>query len=188
VTPPLPHNADGKVLLHVGCGPVNSPEFINVDALPYAHVHIVTDDISHLSDFANETVDLVYMCHVLEHIKTPQVKRVLGEMQRILKVGGILRLSVPDFDQLLDVYHAAGEDLDVIRNQLLGGQDSDYNIHYSVFNRRTLAALLQEAGFRRIRPWEPQNCEHHDFKDKACKVIRVGDRSFEISLNVEAVK
>ena len=54
--PPLPENSDGKVLVHIGCGKKNSPEFINIDAQPFAHVHIVTDDITSMSDFGDGTV------------------------------------------------------------------------------------------------------------------------------------
>ncbi len=77
VKPSLPKNRNGKVLVHIGCGEKNSPEFINVDARPFAHVHIVTDDITSLSDFSNGTVDLVYMCQILEHIKRDDLKEVL---------------------------------------------------------------------------------------------------------------
>ncbi len=188
VNPSHPVNPDGKVLLHIGCGRINSPEFINIDALPYAHVHVVTDNIAELSQFADASVDLVYMCHILEHIRMPRLAPVLQEMRRVLRAGGVLRLSVPDFDRLIDAYKAGGENLDVIRLSLMGGQDSDYNVHYSVFNRRGLSDLLGEAGFREVRPWDPRNCRYHDFKDKACKVISVGGQSFEISLNLEAVK
>lgn len=188
VRPRRPVHADGKLLLHIGCGPIDSPEFVNVDAVPYAHVHVVTESIDELSEFADEAVDLVYMCHVLEHIKTPQVKRVLQEMRRVLKPDGVLRLSVPDFDRLVAVYEAAGGDLEMIRKQLMGGQDSEYNIHYGLFNRRSLSGLLQEIGFRVVRPWDPRDCQYHDFKDKANKVVTVSGESFEISLNLEAVK
>ena len=188
IRPRRPMYTDGKLLLHIGCGPIDSPEFVNIDALPYAHVHVVTENLDDLADFADETVDLVYMCHVLEHIKSPQVGRVLHEMHRVLKAGGVLRLSVPDFDRLIDVYQAAGGDLDVIRKQLMGGQESEYNIHYGLFNRGSLSELLQEVGFRSIRTWDPKDCQYHDFKDKAGKVMTIGDRSFEISLNLEAVK
>jgi len=92
IRPVLPQNADGKVLLHIGCGPIMSPEFINVDAIPYAHVHIVTDDISQLGGFASGTVDLVYMCHILEHFKKPVLKQVLAEMHRILSTAFVLRM------------------------------------------------------------------------------------------------
>jgi predicted SAM-dependent methyltransferase len=186
--PPLPQNAEGKVLLHIGCGPIKSPGFVNVDAVPYAHVHIVTDDIGRLSDFGTGTVDLVYMCHILEHFKRPTLKEVLAEMYRILKTGGVLRLSVPDFDRLLEVYAKADGNPDAICMQLMGGQDSEYNVHYSIFTHRSLSALLQAAGFSSIRPWDPQNCPHHDFKDKACKVMKVNGAQIAISLNLEAVK
>ncbi len=188
VRPPYPVDSSKKVLLHVGCGKINSPEFINVDAQPYAHVHVVTDDISRLPGFASGTADLIYMCHVLEHMRAPHVEAVLQEMKRILKTGGVLRISVPDFDRLLAVYEAAGEDLGAIHTQLMGGQDSPYNVHYCAFNYRSLSELLRKAGFAAVRPWDPANCQHHDFKDKACKVMTVGDQSFAISLNLEAVK
>ncbi len=188
VNPSHPVSPEGKVLLHIGCGKINSPEFINIDAQPYAHVHVVTDKIAELSQFADESVDLVYMCHILEHIKMSGLAPVLQEMKRVLRTNGVLRLSVPDFDRLIDVYKAGGENTDVIHLQLMGGQDSDYNVHYSVFNRKGLSALLQKAGFREVRPWDPRDCRHHDFKDKACKIMTVGGQSFEISLNLEAVK
>lgn len=188
VKPALPRNADGKVLIHIGCGTTNSPEFINVDARPLAHIHIPTDDIMSLSEFGTGTVDLVYMCHILEHIKGSDLKRVLSEMKRVLKVGGVLRLSVPDFDRLVEVYDASGRNIDVISKQLMGGQDHEYNIHYSVFNRRRLAGLLEEVGFREVVPWDPDNCEYHDFKDRASRKLKVDGGEIMISLNLEAIK
>lgn len=92
-----------KVLVHIGCGEINIPEFINIDAQPLAHVHIVTDDITRLADFGDDTVDLIYMCHFLEHIKQSDIMPVLIEMKRVLTKGGILRLSAPDFDRLKEL-------------------------------------------------------------------------------------
>jgi predicted SAM-dependent methyltransferase len=186
--PSLPKNSDGKVLVHIGCGKRNSPKFINVDAQPFPHVHIVTDDITCLADFDTGTVDLVYMCHILEHIKRNDLKSVLSEMKRILKNGGVLRLSVPDFDHLIDVYNASGKDINTISHQLMGGQDHQFNIHYSVFNRQWLSQLLKEVGFREVAPWDPENCQYHDFKDRASRKLKVGELAYPISLNLEAVK
>ncbi len=188
VKPPLPKNTDGKILVHIGCGAKNSPEFINVDALPLAHVHIVTDDITSLSDFSDGTVDLVYMCHILEHIKRNDLKDVLLEMKRILRDGGVLRLSVPDFEKLLEVYNASGKDINAISRQLMGGQDHEYNVHYSVFNHKHLEELLREAGFSEVRTWDPDNCQYHNFKDRASRKITVNGKEHMISLNLEAFK
>lgn len=186
--PSLPKNSDGKVLVHIGCGKKNSPEFINVDAQPFSHVHIVTDDITCLCDFDSGSVDLVYMCHILEHIKRNNLKSVLSEMKRILKNGGVLRLPVPDFDRLIEVYSASGKDINTISHQLMGGQDHNYNIHYSVFNRQRLSELLKEVGFREVMPWDPDNCQYHDFRDRASRRIGINDKEYMISLNLEAIK
>ena len=188
VKPAFPRNSDGKVLVHIGCGKKNSPEFINVDAQAFAHVHIVTNDITHLPSFDNGTVDLVYMCHILEHIKRNNLKNVLSEMKRMLKNGGILRLSVPDFDRLVEVYNASGNNIESISHQLMGGQDSEYNIHYSVFNHSRLSQLLKEVGFREIALWSPENCLYHDFKDRSSRKLKVDGREYAISLNLEAIK
>lgn len=188
VKPAIPKNSDGKVLVHIGCGTTNSPEFINVDARPLAHVHIATDDITSLTDFQTGTVDLVYMCHILEHIKECDLRRVLSEMKRVLKVGGVLRLSVPDFDRLVEVYDASGKEISAISKQLMGGQDHEYNFHYAVFNQRRLSELLKEVGFRDVVPWDPDNCKHHDFKDRASRRMKVGGDEIMISLNLEAMK
>lgn len=188
IKPALPKNADGKVLLHIGCGKTNSPEFINIDARPLGHIHIPTNDITSLSDFATGSIDLVYMCHILEHIKESNLKRVLSEMKRVLKAGGVLRLSVPDFDKLVEVYNASGKDINAITKQLMGGQDHEYNIHYSVFNHRRLSGLLKEVGFREVVLWDPNNCEHHDFKDRASRRMKVNGDEILISLNLEAIK
>ena len=188
IKPPLPENSDGKVLVHIGCGKKNSPEFINIDAQPFAHVHIVTDDITSMSDFGDGTVDLVYMCHILEHIKRNALKKVLLEMKRVLKDGGVLRISLPDFDKLIDVYNASGKDINSICRQLMGGQDHEYNIHYSVFNHRRLSELLKEVGFKTVVSWDPDNCQYHNFKDRASRKLKVNGKEYMISLILEAVK
>jgi len=186
--PALPKNPHGKVLLHIGCGKINAPEFINIDAQPLPHVHIVTDDITSLGDFDDESVDLVYMCHILEHIKRDGLIEVLTEIRRVLKKGGVLRISVPDFDRLIEVYNASGKNIDSIHLQLMGGQDHAYNFHYSVFNHTGLSNLLGKVGFRNVVPWDPYNCQYHNFKDKAMRKLTVNGKQFPISLNLEAVK
>ena len=188
VKPSFPENSDGKVLVHIGCGKIKSPEFINVDAQPFPHVHIVTSDISSMPEFEDSTVDMVYMCHILEHLKTPEIKKVLPELKRILKKGGVLRISVPDFDKLIEVYNAADKNIDFICRQLMGGQDNQYNIHYSVFNYKHLSEILSEGGFSEIRSWDPENCQYHNFKDRASRMLEINGKEILISLNLEAVK
>jgi SAM-dependent methyltransferase len=187
VRPHLPGNPDGRILVHLGCGDVNSPEFINVDARPRPHVHYVRD-VCDLSVFADDYADLVYACHVLEHIQRRRLKTTLQEWRRVLKPGGILRLSVPDFDLLLGIYDASGRDIESIIDPLVGAQNYAGNFHYSVFNLGYLSRLLVDGGFHNIRTWDPHQVTHHGFSDWASKTVERAGRSYRVSLNVEAVK
>jgi predicted SAM-dependent methyltransferase len=109
-------------------------------------------------------------------------------MKRILKDGGVLRLSVPDFDRLIEVYIASDRDISTISHQLMGGQDHKFNIHYSVFNYKRLSILLDEVGFRKVMLWDPGNCQYHNFKDRASRKLKVNGKEHLISLNLEAIK
>jgi len=187
ITPPLPCNADGKVLIHLGCGDIASPEFINVDARPAPHVHYVRD-VTDLSVFPDNHADLIYACHVLEHVRHTALRQTLWEWRRVLKPGGVLRLSVPDFDKIVHIYESCTRDLQSILHPLMGGQEHVYNVHYATFNRAYLDSRLKEVGFSQVRPWEPAQVTHHKFTDWSNTSLTRNGTSFPISLNIEAVK
>lgn len=184
----FPHSADGKVLLHIGCGDINAPGFINIDARPQPHVHIVTTRLFRLEIIPGNVADLIYMSHVLEHVSHREIVATLQEMHRILKDGGVLRISVPDFDRIIDIYQATERDITAIEQPLLGGQDYAFNYHYAAFNDAHLRKAMLKSGFRETRTWDSHNCEYHDFDDWASRNIPWDGREFAISLNIEAIK
>ena len=184
----LPRTTDGRVLLHIGCGDINSQGFINIDARPQPHVHILTASLHRLAMIPDTTADLIYMSHVLEHVSHRDIASTLREMRRILKARGVLRISVPDFDRIIDIYQATGRDIAAIEQPLMGGQDYPFNFHYAAFNDSHLRKMILNSGFREARAWDPHNCAHNDFEDWASRKISWGGRDFDISLNLEAVK
>jgi len=174
--------------LHIGCGEIDAPGFINIDARPYPHVHIVAKSLYRLTMIPDEAADLVYMCHVLEHMSHRTVTGTLREMSRVLKRGGVLRISVPDLDHMIALYRTSGNDVAAIEQPLMGGQDYPLNFHHAVFNRAHLQRLLLASGFDLVRAWDPHRCEFHDFDDWASRTITWNGKEHPISLNVEAVK
>ena len=174
--------------LHLGCGKRFIPGFVHIDAVDYPHVdHVAT--IDNLNFLPDNSVDLIYNCHVLEHFKRKDVVRVLREWFRVIKPGGILRISVPDFAKLCEVYQREGN-LDMVIGALFGRQDYLYNIHYNVFDFNSLQDVLHQAGFTNVKLYDWRKTGHADVDDYSQAYIPHMDKEHGtlISLNVECEK
>jgi SAM-dependent methyltransferase len=185
--PKRPSNPGGEVYVNVGCGFITHPAFINVDALVARHIHFIRP-IDDLKPFADGTINLVYASHCLEHFSHRQVNRVLTEWRRVLRPGGVLRIGVPDFDQIIALYEYAGRNVEVIQEYLMGGQTYALNSHYTAFTRGSLTARLTEVGFREVRPWQRETDELTSLPDCTGLTVELTGRVFPLSLNLEAVK
>lgn len=185
--PTLPNRKDGKILLHLGCGLTSDKNFINIDSYPYPHVHYIRD-ICSPKLWDKENADLIYTSHALEHIERAKVPEVLQNWYSFLKPGGILRISVPDYDGMHRIYELLGNDIEVISPPLMGGQHNKFDFHYSVFNKKFLTKLLKQVGFSNVRDWNPNNCNFHDFKDCANFCHDNGSEKVWVSINIEAIK
>lgn len=174
--------------LHLGCGKRYIPGFAHIDAVDHPHVDHVAA-IDHLGFIESDSVSLIYVCHVLEHFKRRDLQRVLAEWRRVLEPGGTLRIAVPDFEALCEVYTRTG-DLGLVIGPLYGGQNYLYNMHYNTFDFRTLESALQEGGFGDVRRYDWRETEHRDVDDFSQAYIPHMDKDNGklISLNVECRK
>jgi len=102
--------------------------------------------IDDLSEIESRSVEAVYACHVLEHVDRYDVLRTLQEWHRVLIPGGELRVAVPDFETMVELY-AGGVHLERIWGLFYGGQRTEWDSHRVVFDYETLATYLQKAGF-----------------------------------------
>ncbi len=185
-TPQMPKRADGKLLIHLGCGSIAGKDFLNVDGQALPHVHHVAD-VTKLPMFERGVADLVYACHVFEHFEPSEHRIVLWEWARVLKPGGTLRIAVPDFDKLVAIYQAMDGDVSSIWPMLMGTYEG-YSPHRAIFNEAFLRGLMEQAGLIDVRIWDPNQVEHHDFEDWASRpVVRAG-KNWPISLNLEGDK
>ena len=122
---------------------------INVDLRPASHIHYLSN-VEKLPMFPDNYAELIYVSHCLEHISHLTLKQVISEWNRVLKPGGILRVSVPNFDTIIEMYNDSQQDINNVLQPLLGGQDYRYNFHYSAFNEKYLKALFNENGFENV--------------------------------------
>ena len=152
-------NSTGAIKLHLGCGPRYLPGYTHVDVQEYPHVNIIQDitqEMDHL--FAPGTVDEIYACHVLEHIPRAQVITTLCHWQNLLKIGGKLRLAVPDFEAVVELYR---QDPLLLQTSLFGllygGQRNIWDFHTIAYDFANMQRLLKQLGFADVERYQWQD-------------------------------
>lgn len=66
---------------------------------------ILRADAANRLPFASESVEVIYTSHMMEHLDRHQACNFLAEARRVLKSGGVIRVSVPDLQVLVDQYN-----------------------------------------------------------------------------------
>lgn len=92
-----------KPYLNLGCGKRFHTEWTNIDFVsrsPYVKAH----NLLHGIPFPDESFEVVYHSHVLEHFTKTDGEKFLRECFRVLKLNGIIRIAVPDLEQIAREY------------------------------------------------------------------------------------
>ena len=93
---------EGSILLNVGCGDLYFAEWNNCDLLPGRGV--VAHDLNDPLPWGDGLFDAVYSSHVLEHLGPMAGRKLVEDMQRVLKPGGMCRIVVPDLEGICRLY------------------------------------------------------------------------------------
>jgi predicted SAM-dependent methyltransferase len=174
--------------LHVGCGNVILPGWVNVDIDNIPGVDI-QDDVRTLKKINNNSCDIIYASHVLEHFGRNEFESILKLWNTKLKLKGILRLAVPDFEKSINWYNKTKRIEDIL-GQLSGGQKSEFDYHKMVYDKFFLSMILEICGFGEIKEWDWRQTEHSDFDDYSQSYMphMEKDTGMLMSLNLEAIK
>ncbi|MCC8193293.1 MAG: glycosyltransferase [Deltaproteobacteria bacterium] len=92
-----------KHMLNLGCGMTHHADWVNVDYVSHDE-SVLSYDLWLGVPFADETFDVVYHSHVLEHFPRRQGMFFLSECYRVLRPGGLLRVAVPDLENITRAY------------------------------------------------------------------------------------
>lgn len=182
------------IKLHLGCGKRNIPGFINVDLINLPHIHHQRS-VDNLKVFADNCAGLIYASHVLEYFDREEAVSVLHDWKRVLAPGGVLRIAVPHFNQLIKVYQNKG-DLKTILGPLYGriviatqeGEKILY--HKTTYDFKSLKILLESVGFKEVQTYNWKNTIHRYYDDQSQAYFPHMDKEHGIliSLNIEATK
>lgn len=176
--------------LHLGCGTRQIKDFINIDVRPEVNPDIV-DDILKLEKIENNSVDLIYICHCLEHVSKRDSYKALQRFHQVLKTDGILRIAVPDIEAAIK-HFAKHQNLAAIRTIFWGSQqlDNEYDFHKNGWTFWTLKDDLHLVGFHNIKRYDWRVTSHHFHDDYSQSYLPHFDKENGqlMSLNVEATK
>jgi predicted SAM-dependent methyltransferase len=187
--------------LHLGCGPRVEPGWLNADKF-HRRADIYLNAYRPLP-FADGTFAIVFAEHLIEHLRIDKVRGFLGEVHRVLRPGGLFRVSCPDLGLFVAKY-AAGDRaffapiLEHFEGKRAKTNDARYWVvrtlggalmsrayfhhHRWMYDFATLRGCLEEVGFPRI----VQQAYRRSVAAEAAALDNP-DRAFE-SLYVDAVK
>ena len=142
-------------LLHLGCGPVHLPGWLDIDIDASVRPDLRLD-LRYGLPAPPGTAAFIYSEHVLEHLSLDTGKRLLADCCRSLEPGGILRIAMPDLGDLVDHYRGDWRGQPWLSDPVYSHIDSPaYMLNYAMrewghlylYDRNELHRRLQEAGF-----------------------------------------
>ena len=176
--------------IHLGCGKRHFPGFVHVDLSDWPHLDF-RRPMQDLSFAEDGTVDLLYCSHALPYLDAAEAAEAMREWFRALRPGGVLRLAVPDFASLCQLYLERGN-LKEILGPLYGkmpGPDGPI-FHRTAWDEALLTDLFLVTGFKDVRHWNWREVDHgiHDDHSQAYFPHMDKKNGRLLSLNLEASK
>jgi len=134
--------------------------------------HILQSNMIYFQNLVNgiplddESADIVYSSHFLEHLTKDDGVSFLSECHRILKPGGLLRLLTPDLDIAFEQFKT--RDSEAVLDQFFYTSPKfDFSAHKYLYNFPMLKNRLEAIGFKDIQKmaFQKGNCPDIDFLD-----------------------
>lgn len=129
--------------------------------------------------YADVSVEAIFSSHVLEHLFMDEVEKLIAECHRVLKVGGVCRVVVPDLAKIISQYDPENPRRFISEIYEVSTRSAVKNSHHCAFTAEFLNRLFAEAGFT--------NCRVLSYRVGSCPDIELLDNRPE-SLFFEAVK
>lgn len=156
----------GATKLHLGCGDRILPGWANIDI--DGRGTLVWDLLDPLP-IPPSSIAFVYSEHFIEHISRDDALRLLRHVRRIIRPGGVVRVSTPDLRHLAEDYLAGR-----LTKDLLGwspptlcrmvNEGMRLWGHIFLYDEPEIVDLFHEAGFRTVRRVEDGASERAELR------------------------
>jgi SAM-dependent methyltransferase len=152
-------------------------------------------DIRKPLEWPDDSMEGIFLEHVIEHVPPPDAFRFMREAFRVLKPGGVLRLAFPD---TVRIYREATPDyLQFLLNSGYGDGSVESAVtsiilnhgHCGIWSEEVMCVVLATAGFDEITVCVPGDSEHAAMRGLEQHGKRIGERNNLVeTCCVDAVK
>tara|TARA_R110000796_G_scaffold39057_1_gene97726 strand:+ start:594 stop:1157 length:564 start_codon:yes stop_codon:yes gene_type:complete len=151
--------------LHLGCGNRKIKGFINIDIQESPSVDLIANIME--LPYEGNSIDTIYSCCMLEHFgrnnnmeffRNTSWKDVLKYWYKLLKPGGEVYISVPNFEAVCKEYLNSG-DISKILGITIGGQKNEEDLHGMLYDYKLLSKELYTQGFSKVEKYKWQEFE-----------------------------
>lgn len=164
---------EGSVRLHLGCGDNVLSGWSNIDLVGSRKV--IAHDLTRELPVESGTIECIYTEHFIEHITRDEAVSLLKECYRLLRAGGVIRLSTPDLRKIFVEYDAGrtSEWTDVDWKPATPCQMVNEGMrewgHKFLYDPEELSLALQEAGFDQVVAAGWRQSEHPRLRGLECR-------------------
>lgn len=176
-----------KKNLNLGCGRKLLKGFINVDlGYDFKDKNFVKADVRELP-FPDNYADYILARQVLEHITFLNVPNALHEWIRVLKPGGRMVITCPNFDLMAEDWLKTEFTINgayEMSQGLFGNQMGDYEIHLSPITPKLLSFYLQQEpvkGDIKSYPKGSPAIQYPGYQNMKGRVLRYGEVHCDIT-------
>jgi predicted SAM-dependent methyltransferase len=132
-------------LLNLGCGQSYHRDWVNLDLVSTTG-EVMACDLRQGIPFPDNSFDAVYHSHLLEHFPKNRVPIFLKECRRILKPSGVVRVVIPDLEQIARQY------LSLLETALTGNEVAEKRYEWIMLE--LLDQMVRESsGGEMLRYW-----------------------------------
>ncbi len=140
----------------------------------------VHHDLSFGIPYSDASVDYIFSSHFVEHLFEEDAIKLLGECYRVLKPGGLVRISVPDLKYAIDLYNQDKKDQTLSAYFFVEDKENYFSRHKYMYDFEMMSSRLEKLGFKKIN-----RCEYRSGSLPDCELL---DNRPSDSLFVEAQK
>jgi len=134
--------------IHLGCGNSYLENYQNVELPENKHLKAdVYADIRTL-DYPSGSVGEIFLSHVFEHFDRPTAIALLIKWNRWLRMHGILRITVPDFEENVKAFLTSSfEDRHRLLRHIFGSHEAEWAVHCDGWYFDKFKYILYHLGF-----------------------------------------